>query len=313
MNVMDVINASITMDIDRLKKETNRLEKTHGQDPQLYGLLFIVGTILYTKNNNTPNDEILYFLQESVRLRPMRANLYQLAYILEQLVRASRATNNNECKQMIELYIQCKQEEAKAACQLGSYLIDFPKDNDNKDPDYVEKLLLSAHYRKIPQAIVHLIRLYKRQKAFPKVVEAMKIKYLQRHDMMDLMELSLLLLNSADYFLYCKTMKECGQPITSVKMFLKPGSFDLCIEEQECCVCLTELNNTRKLVCKHYVCDECLLQMFENNIRTCPQCRLNLCPEQTDTMKTCVENMMMNDSIAPFTHSFTLDVKKQEK
>jgi len=318
MNIQQFIAASVSMDMETLKKEAHNVQAKYSQDPNVCCLLpLVVGTTLYAKAGNKATDEVIKYLQESVDLKLIAMNAYQLAYVLEERVRSTRLTKDEECKQMIRMYLACQEQEAKAACQLGSYLIDFPEDivlanneSEEKTGTFVEDLLLSAHRRKVPQAITHLIRLYKRQKSYNKVVNAMKIKYLQTQDMMDLMELSLMLLNSADYFGYFKIMQELKQPVTSVKAFLKPGAFDVCVEKQECCVCLTEKNNVRTLVCRHYVCDVCLLNMFENNLRTCPQCRSNLCPDQTEEAKKCIDNMMNNDTMTKFTHSMTFQVKK---
>jgi hypothetical protein len=311
--IQDLIHHAEQIPLDELETKANDLYKQFKDDPNLAILFLVIGTLLHTKNPYC--DKAIEWLRRSTIHKKLYMNNYQLAYLLEYRVRKSR--NLKEIMEMIEQYAIARIQEAKASCQLGSYWIDFPDDaklldgcNENDGLIFAEKLLISAYQKKIPQAIIHLVRLYKRLKNYDNIVHCLKLKYMQTRDIMDLMELSLLLLNKGDYFNYCIIMKQLNQPVKNVSAFLKPGSFIAVKTKEECCVCLTQEPNTRTLICKHHVCDNCLLSMFENNLRCCPICKTLLCADQNDSQKQCVANMLAEDDFSKFTQVVTFTTKK---
>jgi len=260
------------------------------KDPDLWGFYFVLATAQLECENKTDDKNVIKWLERSVELNSIPANRYQLAYILENEVR--QKPNAQKTKQMLRLYLDTVEHEGKAACQLGGYLRDFPKDANLLDlgNHTAESLLQDAHRRGIPQAITNLIMLYKKQNNYAKVVESLQIKYLRDRRDVEWLELSNLMLNANDMFAYCAFMKRAGHQLQGVAAFLKNGSTS--VENEECCVCLEKKTKMRKLICTHYICDECLLSLFETDNQTCPMCRAYLVNAQTSEQKQCVQNIM---------------------
>lgn len=198
---------------------------------------------------------------------------YNLGYLCETCIRNNKTIEHpkyNDIKSCLSFYdLALKYGNYKAGNQLGKIMIDYKdkyKFNINKALEY----LILASKNGVVEAMNNLISYYTNINNYEEKVKYMKLKYDLKKDVNDLMILMLEYLNNKDYKKYCNLISELGQKV-DVKVFLKDKNI---LTKEECCICM-ENKIGYELKCSHFVCSECLFEVFKTN-PLCPLCRCEL-------------------------------------
>ena len=145
-----------------------------------------VGTKLLRETQKHPSDQAVDWLKKSLELQYSGQAAYNLAWCFDMRIRQDRRRKETEGAEMFSLYHENK-TEPKAACQLGSYLMDFPEDAQlfglQESPfAKAEELLLRAESLGVSKATVNLIRLYEKFNKTGKLIPILIRVYLQNRD-----------------------------------------------------------------------------------------------------------------------------------
>lgn len=243
-----------TKDVSRFLEEASKL----GPVSRSMALALVGGELVSTDPATAKN-----YLTEAYNLDRNKLSCYNLAYYHEC---------HKEVEPMVRHYIEAVNlGNLRAYNQLGLFFFDQPiVPIFNQTPEYC---FGQAACGGIVQGFNNLLRLYANN--YGKRITTLHRKYKLTRDPIELMTLTLEMLNHGDYFRYISLQgldRVMMDGEASLNSLLKPML-------GECPICLTEADCVNTL-CNHTMCIACLNKIIISPNPSCPICRQSLFKEE---------------------------------